>query len=135
MSVLSTLSLGALCLQLGMTTLVATDVIRAGDRISSANSEAEGGIVSDRDETMLGREVRRTVYAGQPIEESNTRAPRLVVRNQAVTVRYVAGSLEITMMGRAMADGSVGDVVSVMNPQSRELVHGTVTEQGWILAQ
>lgn len=135
MSILSVLGIGILSLHVGTTSLVATDVIRAGDRISSANSEASEGYVSEDDESMLGREVRRTVYAGQSIDESNTRSPRLVTRNQAVTVKYVASGLEITMMGRAMADGSVGETVSVMNPQSRELVHGTVTDKGWILAQ
>lgn len=135
MSILSALSMGALSLHVGTMSLVATDVIRAGDRISTANSEVSEGFGSVEDDSMLGREVRRTVYAGQPIEESNTRSPRLVTRNQSVTVKYIAGGLEITMMGRAMADGSVGETVSVMNPQSRELVHGTVTDKGWILAQ
>lgn len=135
MSIASILSIGFLSLQIGTTSLVATDVIRAGDRISDSNSEAKDGYVTDDDATMWGREVRRTVYAGQAIKASNTRSPRLVTRNQAVTVRYIAGGLEITMMGRAMADGSVGDNISVMNTQSREMVHGTVTANGWILAQ
>jgi flagella basal body P-ring formation protein FlgA len=135
MSIAITLGIGIFSLKIAGASLVATDVIRAGDQISESNVEAKDGVVADEDTPLFGREVRRTVYAGQTIRATNTKAPRLVSRNQAVTVRYVSGGLEITMMGRAMADGVAGENISVMNTKSRELVQGTVTENGWILAQ
>ncbi len=119
----------------GVSTLVAAEVIKAGDRVTAANSEfAEGG-QPESDVALLGREVRRTVYVGQPITEDNTRAAMLVKRNQVVSLRYVSGALEITTSGRAMGEAGLNETVTVLNQESRQLVQGTVQESGWVLAQ
>ena len=55
--------------------------------------------------------------------------------NQIVTVKYLKENLEITVTGRAMAEGGEGQNVSVMNLKSRQLIQGTVMKDGWILAQ
>lgn len=115
--------------------MVATDVIRAGDVVSMDNVEQSGEGSTEVDADLIGREVIRTVYAGQEIREPNTRAPRLVKRNQPVTVKYKAGALEISLTGRAMGEASVGEMVSVMNLDSKKIISGTVTQDGWILAQ
>lgn len=128
------MSMGLLASTLPATTLTAADVIRSGDIISMSNTENEDGF-SANDEMLMGREVRRTIYAGQPVMESNTRSPRLVTRNQIVTVKYLKENLEITVTGRAMAEGGEGQNVSVMNLKSRQLIQGIVMKDGWILAQ
>lgn len=135
MSVLLAVYLGVGAQLSPVSSLVATEVIRAGDQITASNTEpAEGGL-SEEDEALIGLEVRRTVYAGRPILPGNTREPMLVSRNQMVTVRYLAGGLEIILTGRAMGEAAAGDPVSVMNLTSRKLINGYVTEQGWVLAQ
>ena len=115
--------------------LIATEVIRAGDLITRDNARAEDGEVSEDDKAMFGKQVRRTVYVGKPIKAANTHAPYLVKRNQAVTVKYLSGGLEITLSGRAMESAAEGDSVTIMNTSSRELINGTVTSEGWVLAQ
>lgn len=131
---LAPMVMGLSAATLPATTLVAADVIRAGDIVTTSNTDNDDSL-SASDEMLLGREVRRTVYAGQPIKMANTRAPRLVTRNQIVTVKYMKGALEITVTGRAMGEGGEGQSVSVMNLQSRQLIQGTITKDGWILAQ
>lgn len=116
-------------------TLVATKVIRAGDRITESNTEPGEDGLTPEDEALLGKELRRTVYAGKEIVPTNTRAPRLIERNQLVTVKYVSGGLEIVLTGRAMSEAGEGDMVAVMNPSSRKLINGYVTADGWVLAQ
>ena len=115
--------------------LVASEVIRAGDTVTLQNTSPSSGVLSEEDEALIGQQVRKTVYIGKPVIRSNTRAPFVVKRNQTVTVKYVSGSLEITMSGRAMENASAGEPVSVMNASSRELVNGIVTNQGWVLVQ
>ena len=132
------MSLAAMCsaaifAALGSSPLLATQVIRAGDRVSVANVETEDGEIAEAE--MLDREVVRTVYAGQEVTFENTRPPRLVTRNQTVIVKYINGSLEITTTGRAMGEAGLNEPVTVLNPQSRQLVHGVVQENGWVLAQ
>lgn len=115
--------------------LVASEVIRAGDLVTPANAAIDGEDTSALDVLMTGREAKRTIYAGQPVTMDNTRPARLVTRNQIVTVKYISGGLEISTTGRAMGEASLNELVSVLNLQSRQLVQGIVQENGWVLAQ
>ena len=118
----------------GAGSLVAADVIRAGDPVTLSNISTEDNL-DVVDEAILGREAQRTIYAGQEITLDNTRAPRLVRRNQIVTVKYINGPLEISTTGRAMGEAALHEPVSVLNLQSRQMVHGVVQESGWVLVQ
>jgi len=135
MSVLTALSLGAFLSLSGASSLVAADVIRAGDPVTVANAELPEGEEPSLYDLFAGREVKRTVYAGQPITLDNTRPVRLVTRNQVVTIKYISGPLEISTTGRAMGEAAVNETVSVLNLQSRQLVQGIVQADGWVLAQ
>lgn len=117
------------------TALIATEVIRSGDLVSEANSEMDASYTGLIDPGLIGREVRRTVYIGQEIKPENTRSRRLVRRNQMVSVKYLAGNLEILITARALGEASAGETVEVMNTQSRKVITGTVTDQGWIRAR
>lgn len=135
MSALFALGLGALIAFTNASSLVASEVIRAGDVVTAANASAENGDAASMDTAMIGREARRTIYAGQAITADNTRPVRLVTRNQTVTLKYVSGGLEISTTGRAMGEAALNEPVTVMNLQSRKLVQGIVQENGWVLAQ
>lgn len=133
MSLISALA-GGLLLAFADAGVVATDVIRSGNVVTPDMLTTEDG-EPVFDSPVIGREVRRTVYAGQQVSMSNTQAPRLVTRNQVVTVKYIRGGLEITTTARAMEEGGAHDIVSVLNLQSRKLVTGVVQPDGWVLAQ
>lgn len=135
MSIFAALSLGAIAALSGGASLVAADVIRAGDAVTVSNAELPEGEDPSVYDLFEGREVRRTVYAGQPITLDNTRPVRLVTRNQVVTIKYISGPLEISTTGRAMGEAAAGEPVSVLNLQSRQLVQGVVQADGWVLAQ
>ena len=135
MITLVALGFGAIAAITDASSLVAAEVIRAGDRVSAANAVTDAGTAADADESLLGREVRRTIYAGQSITTDNTRPPMLVKRNQIVTLKYINGALEITTTGRALGEAGLSESVSVLNPDSRQLVQGVVQEGGWVLAQ
>ncbi len=128
------LSLGVMTLFPGASSLVAAEVIRAGDPVTAYNATTEEGGNASGD-PLVGREVLRTVYAGKSITIENTRAPVLVRRNQVVSVKYIKGGLEITASGRALGDAGVNDPVTVLNQQSKQMVQGIVQESGWVLAQ
>jgi flagella basal body P-ring formation protein FlgA len=135
MSAILAASLSALLLLSAEGTLVATEVIRAGDTLSETNTEPEDGVFSEEEIALLGREVRRTVYRGAAIDAQNTRSPRLVTRNQIVTVKYQSRGLEITLSGRAMGEGAAGEAVSVMNLETKKLINGQIMPEGWVLAR
>jgi flagellar basal body P-ring formation protein FlgA len=129
------LGLGAMVALTDASSLVAADVIRAGDSVTVANAELQEGDGPEVYDLFAGREVRRTVYEGQTITLENTQPARLVTRNQIVTIKYIKGPLEISTTGRAMGDGALNEAVSVLNLQSRQLVQGVVQADGWVLAQ
>ncbi len=135
MTLLAVLGLGAMIALGDASSLVAAEVIRAGDSVTVSNAELAEGADPDAYSLFAGREVKRTVYAGQSITMENTRPARLVTRNQIVTIKYVSGALEISTTGRAMSEGAINETVSVLNLQSRQMVQGIVQADGWVLAR
>ncbi|GAB5459088.1 MAG: hypothetical protein Hens3KO_21180 [Henriciella sp.] len=135
MSAFASLLVGLSAAFLDTSSLVASEVLRAGDVITEANTELDALGDSKNAEALFGREVRRTVYAGQKIVPANTRSRRVIKRNQIVTVKYHIGALEIAMNGRALGEAGVGETVEIMNTQSRKVITGTVTKEGWVNTQ
>ena len=129
-----------LCFSLGLSlatpvSLTANDVMRSGDIITIDNTSPPDDVWQQEHADLLGREVRRTVYAGQSIRPQDTRSARLVKRNQLVTLKYVKGPLEITLTGRALGEAGLNESVPVLNLESRQTVEGIVQAGGWIWVQ
>lgn len=135
MSALTAMLFGLVATLTNGSSLIATNVIRAGDPVTASNSKPATGDPAADSEEIFGREVKRTVYVGQSITLVNTRPPLLVKRNQVVSIKYIRGGLEITTSGRAMGEASNNEAVTVLNQQSKQLVHGVVQEDGWVLVQ
>jgi len=135
MIALVALGFGAVAVFADASSLVAAEVIPAGDGVTVANAELRDGDSPEVYDLYAGREVRRTVYAGQPITFENTRSARLVTRNQVVMIKFISGPLEISTSGRAMGDAALNETVSVLNLQSRQMVQGVVKADGWVLVQ
>jgi flagella basal body P-ring formation protein FlgA len=57
----------------------------------------------------------------------------VVERNQIVPISFLSGGLAIKAEGRALARGGVGDVIRVMNLQSRTTVSGQIAPDGQVL--
>lgn len=131
MSTLVAFAFSAVLALTNASSLTASEVIRAGQVVTVANTAQEGQGEAD----LIGREARRTLYPGQAVTMENTRPARLVSRNQIVTLKYISGGLEISTTGRAMNEAAFNEPVSVLNLQSRQLVQGIVQETGWVLAQ
>lgn len=135
MSVLFALGLSLAAHLTGSSSLVATDVIRAGDPVTASNVQTDEGEAIPANSPLIGREVRRTVYAGQEVTYDDTRPIRLVRRNQTVMLKFVTGGLEITTTGRAMGEAAMDEPVAVLNLNSRKIVNGIVQKDGWVLVQ
>jgi flagellar basal body P-ring formation protein FlgA len=75
---------------------------------------------------VAGRAARSALRAGTVLREQDLVRPALVERNSMVTVIYEAPGLSLSMRGKALAAGALGDSVPVVNPQSKRTVQGTV---------
>jgi len=78
----------------------------------------------------LGLEAKVAIYAGKPVMSADLGKPTLVQRNQVVALIYLSGDLAISTEGRALARGSEGDTVRVINLASRSTVTGRIGPDG-----
>src|SRR6202166_1993446 len=71
-------------------------------------------------------QMRKQVRAGQPLKTADLAKPDLVQRDQNVTLIYESSGLYLTIRGKALEAGTEGDVVNVLNLQSKRTVPGVV---------
>jgi flagella basal body P-ring formation protein FlgA len=83
-------------------------------------------------EAVVGREVRRNLYANRPVMAADVGAPTVVQRNSLVTLAYRSGGLELTALGRAVDSGGLHEPIRVVNVDSRVTVVGRVTGPGLV---
>lgn len=80
----------------------------------------------------LGYEARRALRAGQVLTEADLQPATVVDRNTVVTLTYVQPGMTLQARGLALDDGAVGELVSVLNQQSRRIVEGIVVGPGTV---
>lgn len=106
-------------------TLAAGTVLAEGDLIAVAS--ARTGLTPAE---AVGKQLRVAVYQGRPIIAGHLAAPRLVARNQLITLAYESAALRIETEGRALGAGSEGDVIRVMNLSSRATLMARINADG-----
>ena len=90
-----------------------------------------GNDAADRDH-IIGMQMRRQMHAGEALHSTDLARPDLVQRDQAVTLIYQAAGIYLTVRGKATEAGTEGDVVSVLNLQSKRTVSGVVVGRGQV---
>lgn len=113
--------------------LVATRTLRANTIINLDDVAIQDGFdesALSRTEDAVGLEARVALYAGRPIHPQDIGPAAIVDRNQIVAMSFNHGSLTITIEGRAMERGGVGDTIRVMNASSRVTVNATINPDG-----
>jgi flagella basal body P-ring formation protein FlgA len=108
------------------------DVIKAADVVLERRPKSEvGSDAAGRDRT-IGMQARKSLRAGQALRGADLAKPDLVQRDQAVTLIYESAGLHLTVRGKAIDGGTEGDVVNVLNLQSKRTVSGTVVGRGQV---
>jgi flagella basal body P-ring formation protein FlgA len=107
------------------------DVVKASDVSIERRPKAE--VRSDSAVALadvLGLAARRPLRAGELVRTGDLMKPDIVQRNEAVTLVYQVPGLVLTIRGKALESGALGDSVNVLNLQSKRTVQGTVTGPG-----
>ena len=107
------------------------DVIKAGDIVIErrAKNEFAGeppAVVAE----VVGRAARRVVRAGTPLRNADLMKPEIVQKNDTVLLHYEVPGIVLTMRGKALESGAEGDMVSVLNVNSKRTIQGIVTGPG-----
>jgi flagella basal body P-ring formation protein FlgA len=106
------------------------EVLKASDVMIERRPKAEVGADVLTRERAVGMQARRQLRAGQALKGADVSKPDLVQRDQGVTLIYETAGIHLTVLGKAMDNGTEGDVVNVMNLQSKRTVAGVVVGRG-----
>lgn len=112
--------------------LVAVKTIRAGSIIAEGDLKVTGETSEALLGELVGQEARRSLYAGRPISRDDIGPPTLVHRNDEVVIIYRFGRLGLRTEGRSLGAGGLGERISVMNLDTRNMIQATVRGEAWV---
>lgn len=80
-----------------------------------------------RDENeIIGMEAVRTTKGGVPLFYNSFRIPPMMRKGQTVSITYQKPMLSLTMEGKALSDGNLGEAIQVIGTQSKRVLTGKV---------
>jgi flagella basal body P-ring formation protein FlgA len=82
---------------------------------------------------VIGLAARTNLRAGAPLRSTDLMKPELVQRNETVTLVYQVPGITLTVRGKAADGGAEGDVISVLNEQSKRTVQGVIVGPGRVV--
>lgn len=86
-----------------------------------------------RRDQVVGMAARSNLRPGQPLRAAELMKPELVQRNETVTLIYEVPGITLTVRGKAAEGGAEGDVISVLNEQSKRTVQGVIVGPGRVV--
>jgi flagella basal body P-ring formation protein FlgA len=98
------------------------DVLKASDVMVERRPKTDAVALED----AIGFAAKRTLKPGEVIRTADLMKPELVGRNESVTLVFEAPGMLLTVLGKALDAGTMGDVINVMNVQSKRTLQGTV---------
>jgi flagella basal body P-ring formation protein FlgA len=106
------------------------DTIKQSDVVVQRRPKAEVGDDPLAADQAVGLALKRPLRAGQVLRASDAMRPEVVQRNETVTMVYEAPGIVLTMRGKAQEAGAVGDVIGVLNVQTKRVIQATVEGPG-----
>lgn len=107
------------------------EIVAAGDVTLKPRAEtrATRDALSDAD-AATGFAVRRAMRAGQPLRAADLRTPAVIAKGEIITLVYQAPGLSLSVSARALAEGTTGDTIAVVNTQSHRNLEARVVAPG-----
>jgi flagella basal body P-ring formation protein FlgA len=110
------------------------EVIKDTDVVTERRPRADVGreLVKNADQAV-GLAARAAMQPGRPLRVADLMKPEVVQRNETVTLVYKVPGIMLTVRGKAAEGGAEGDVISVLNEQSKRTVQGVVAGPGRVV--
>jgi flagella basal body P-ring formation protein FlgA len=89
------------------------------------------GFVTDKSK-IVGLMTRRQVTPGMVLTDSMVDKPAIVKRGSMVTLLARMGNMEVTTGGQAMQDGCEGQLIRVLNVNSKKIVFGKILNESTV---
>ena len=112
-------------------TLAKSDIISANDiRVEKRERKALNGVNVIKPALVVGQAAREQIITGALLSDDLVSKPMLVDKGMAVSVTYSVAGLKLTLRGKAIEGGAMGDMISVLNPQSKKVIFATIIGPG-----
>jgi flagellar basal body P-ring formation protein FlgA len=109
------------------------ETIRENDIAIERRPKAEAADAIRQADAAIGQAARRELRAGQFLHAVDLMKPELVSRGDTVTLVFESPGVRLTMQAKAIEAGTLGDLVQVLNPQSKRIVQATVDGPGRVV--
>ena len=114
--------------------LAANEVVKASDITIVRRPKAEFAVnVITSAEQAVGLAARRAMRPGDVIRQTDLAKPEVVARNDNVTITYRVPGISLTMRGKALEGGAHGEVINVLNEQSKRTIQAAVAGRGHVI--
>jgi flagella basal body P-ring formation protein FlgA len=106
-------------------------VLKDADVLMERHPRAEvtREFVTERDRAV-GFAARANLQPGTPLRAADLMKPEIIQRNDAVTLIYEVPGITLTVRGNASDGGAEGDVINVVNEQTKRKVQGMIVGPG-----
>jgi len=112
-------------------TIARGEIVRAGDLVVERRPRAE--VTADVPASIaevVGRAARQALRLGLPVHRTDLIKPEMVKRDDTVALIYQVPGIMLSSRGEALEAGGEGDIINVLNPQSKRTIQGVVTGPG-----
>ncbi len=80
-----------------------------------------------KEEDIVNMTPRRVTAAGKPLISNDLEQPKMVERGDVITLVFADGPMQLTVKGKSLQAGAMGDTIRVSNTDSNKNLQGTVT--------
>jgi flagellar basal body P-ring formation protein FlgA len=110
------------------------DILKQADIIGERHPRAEVGrdILLDAAQAV-GQAARSDLQPGHLLRTADLMKPEVIRRNEMVTLVYEVPGITLTVRGKAREGGAIGDVIGVLNEQSKRVLEGVVAGPGRVV--
>jgi len=107
----------------------AGDILGAEDLEWSSDAVAPSDSVADP-EAVIGKSARHALRAGAAAAAHDLVSPKVIKRDDLISVVFEDEGVSLTLQAKAMADASIGDTLAVINPQSKKVLEAVCIAPG-----
>jgi flagella basal body P-ring formation protein FlgA len=110
--------------------------VRAGEIVKASDVAMERRPKSELSDGPLsvaqavGLAAKTPLRAGQALRAADLMRPQVVRRNESVVLHYEVPGITLTVRGKALETGAVGDTIGVLNLRSNRTIQASVTGPG-----
>ncbi len=105
------------------------EIIQPSDLMWSKS--AVPGLDTPRDaDSMIGMSARRPLREGAAVAQHDVTPPQVVKKDEMISLVYSSGGVTLTLQGKAMENAVAGQVIGVMNPESKKVVQAVAVGPG-----